>query len=74
MQVGHPAYEVDLEGHKQQEGALNAQPTWELKQQGLIEDVWELYPIQVLSFVLTEAFSLALDNLVERLHLGLLVS
>lgn len=74
MQVLRQAFEVSQEVHKLPVDVLNAQPTWELKLQGLAADVLELYPIQEQSFVQIEASVLVQDSLVEQLHRGLSVS
>lgn len=74
MQAQHLASEGDQEGHKQQVDVPNDLPILVPKQLGQVEDVLELYPVQELSYELTEVFALAQDNLVEQLHLGLSVN
>lgn len=74
MQARYLASEGDQEAHKQQDDALNDQPILVPEQLGLVEDVLELYPVQEQSFVLTEVFALAQDNLEVQLHPGLSVN
>lgn len=74
MQVLHQASVVDLEVHKQQVDAPNAQLILVQKPPGPAADAWELYPKREQSFVQTGAFALAQDNLVEWLHLALSVN